>query len=179
MSREPRVDDWRALGLEPGATLDEVHDAYTRRKALYSPDSLATYSLHDDDERERMLDDIESAYRRILDAERAAAAAGANSSDAVERPAADRPSGPAPPADERPGAHLRHHRLRHGITLEHLAQETKIRASLLELLESEAFEELPATVYVRGFVIQCGRSLGLPDPEAVASAYLAKMNRTE
>jgi cytoskeletal protein RodZ len=60
-----------------------------------------------------------------------------------------------------------------------LAQETKIRASLLELLESEAFSELPATVYVRGFVIQCAKVLGINDPESLATAYIAKMNRNE
>lgn len=176
MNCEAKAEDWQTLGLNPGATLEDVYEAFTRRKAIYAPDALASYSLHDAEDRELLLEKIEAAYLRIS---RAAGAGAAPEKTPGEEPTMDQPIGPPPSADERPGAHLRHRRLNRRVTLGQLAQETKIRASLIELLESEAFTELPPTVYVRGFVIQCARALGHEDPEGLAAAYLAKRERSE
>jgi cytoskeletal protein RodZ len=85
------------------------------------------------------------------------------------------PTGEAPPAEDEPGAHLQHHRLTRSLPLAEVAEEIKVRAALLERLEDESFSDLPASVYVRGFVVQYARLLGLPDPDEIASAYVAKM----
>ena len=67
MAREPRPQDWEVLGLEPGAAVADVRKAYAQRKALYGSDSLATYSLHDDREREALLERLDDAYRTIVE----------------------------------------------------------------------------------------------------------------
>ena len=85
------------------------------------------------------------------------------------------PTGPPPDPRTEPGALLNHHRRAQGLTLEHLAAETKIRAVLLEQIESEAFDDLPAAVFVRGHVLQYARALGLSDPNELAARYLAKV----
>lgn len=174
MVREPGPQDWEILGLEPGAVIEEVRRAYARRKALYGSDTLATYSLHDEPEREALLERLDDAYRTIVQAvkETPPAPAPAESGAQIEPP-----SGPAPPAHERPGAHLRHQRLTRRVSLHELASETKIRASLLDLLEGESYRDLPAPVYVRGFVIQCARALKLTDAESLAEAYLERMRQ--
>ncbi|MEX0782242.1 MAG: helix-turn-helix transcriptional regulator [Dehalococcoidia bacterium] len=47
---------------------------------------------------------------------------------------------------------LRSARIQRGLTIEQVAQDTRISARFLEALENEAFQELPAPVYVRGFL---------------------------
>lgn len=172
MARDPLPRDWALLGLGVGASPDEVRAAYARRRSLYDPEALATYSLLDATERMAVLDRLDEAYRAIV-GESSAVHGGrpVPPPDAVAVPA-----GPAPPApDQDPGAFLRHHREARQVSRERLAAETKIRASTLELLESERFAALPAPVYVRGFVVQCARALKLDDPEGLAERYLAKM----
>ncbi len=50
------------------------------------------------------------------------------------------------------GMTLRSARIQRGLTIEQVAQDTRISARFLEALEDEAFDELPAPVYVRGFL---------------------------
>lgn len=171
MAREPVARDWELLGLAPGASPEELRAAYERRRGLYDPEALATYSLHDVAEREVLLDRLDDAYRAI----------GAQLgelpalSPAAPAPPVEATGEPAPAPDQHPGAYLRHQRVARHVTTDRLATETKIRASMLELLESEAFAALPAPVYVRGFVVQCARALKLDDPEGLAEHYLVKM----
>ncbi len=170
MKGEPRRRDWQVLGLKPGADPGQVRRAFLERKALYSQDSMATYTLLDEQERAVQLERIEEAYQRIM------GAPGPRARPTPEREELpEAPSGPPPPADEAPGLHLRHHRLRNSLLLSEVADEIKVRAALLERIENEEFTSLPASVYVRGFVLQYARHLGLSEPDALAAAYLAKM----
>lgn len=171
MARDPVARDWELLGLAPGASPEEVRAAYARRRGLYDPEALATYSLHDGAEREALLDRLDQAYHAIS----AQLGDRPDLSSAAPPSPVEAAAQPAPAADEHPGAFLRHQRVARQVTTDRLAAETKIRASLLELLESEAFKALPAPVYVRGFVVQCARALKLDDPEGLAERYLAKL----
>ncbi len=170
MGDEPKTRDWEALDLEPGAGKEQVERAYRHRRELYSPGTLASYSLYDEDERQWLLEQLEEAYLRILQSADTAAATARAAESAVEPP-----TDALPDMDEQPGNHLRHHRLASGVTIPRLAEETKIRASLLEIVENEEFADLPAEVYVRGFVVQCAKALGVEDPDRLAAAYLTKM----
>lgn len=169
MRDKPHRRDWEVLGLQPGADPKDVRRAYRDRRALYASDSLATYTLIDDDQREALLQRIESAYRTIL--RNSAPTATNREREELEHV----PEGPAPPVEIEPGRHLRYQRLCKGISLAQVADEIKVRPSLLEKIEHEQAEQLPAAVYVRGFVVQYAKLLGVPDPESVAAAYLAKL----
>ncbi len=69
-----------------------------------------------------------------------------------------------PPAPES-GAALRQERERQRLSVEAIADKTKIRPSHLLAIEEERFGDLPAAVFVRGFLKEYARSLGLPsDP---------------
>lgn len=171
MARDPVARDWELLGLAPGASPEELRAAYTRRRGLYEPEALATYSLHEGAEREALLDQLDKAYHAII----AQLGGRPDLSSAAPPSPVEAAAEPAPAADEHPGAFLRHHRVARQVTTDRLADETKIRASMLELLESEVFAALPAPVYVRGFVVQCARALKLDNPEGLADRYLAKM----
>lgn len=60
------------------------------------------------------------------------------------------------------GSALRSRRQELGLSLEKIAEQTKIRKSYLDALEEERFEELPGRVYVIGFIQNYARFLGLP-----------------
>jgi len=169
-----RAEDWEVLDLEPDADITAVRRAHRRRRALYESASLATYNLLDEEERTQMLARIDEAYERIVGAEPEAAPTGVESTGVVA-PGPAIPTGPPPDPAEEPGAFLRYHRLRTGLTLHRIAIETKIGVALLEHIENEVFAALPAAVFVRGHVVQFARELHLPDPEDLAKHYVAKM----
>lgn len=62
-----------------------------------------------------------------------------------------------------PGTLLAAARIRHGMPLAEIAARTRIARHLLEALESETWSDLPAPVYVRGFIRLYAREVGL-DP---------------
>jgi transcriptional regulator with XRE-family HTH domain len=70
-----------------------------------------------------------------------------------------------------PGAYIRHHRVRRGMSIEQLAIATKIPRSSLELLEEDRFEELPGMVFAKGFLRCCARSLGLEEDTVLGLLY--------
>jgi flagellar biosynthesis protein FlhG len=72
------------------------------------------------------------------------------------------------------GAGLRRARMRRGIELVQIATLTKVTSTCLQYIEDECYEELPASVYVRGFVTAYARAIGL-DPKRVASGYMARL----
>jgi flagellar biosynthesis protein FlhG len=72
------------------------------------------------------------------------------------------------------GARLRRARLLRGVEVEDVATATKINPAYLRFLESDRFDDLPAVVYVRGFVAAYARFLGL-DANAVARSYTLRL----
>lgn len=74
------------------------------------------------------------------------------------------------------GALLRRLRESAGATLDDLARITKIRKHYLEAIEEHSFDLLPAAVYVRGFVTEYARVLGL-DTQRVAASYMVIYKR--
>jgi hypothetical protein len=68
------------------------------------------------------------------------------------------------------GGRLRDKREERHLSLGDLAKLTKIPERSLERLESGRFDELPAEVFVRGFVRSYARAVGL-DPEDMARRY--------
>ncbi len=65
-------------------------------------------------------------------------------------------------------AWLRAGRAARQLTVEDVARVTRIQQRALERLESGQFEELPAEVFVRGFVRNYARCVGLDEHEALA-----------
>ena len=174
-----RPEDWEILGLDSGADIGQVRRAYRHRRSLYEPAALATYNLLDDEEREGMVDRIDEAYRRIMGSEPVAAAKASPPAIAKPIPETEVPIGSAPDQVTEPGAYLRHHRLAKGFTHHQIAAETKIGVAILEQIESEDYEALPAPAFVRGHVHQFARELKLPDAYDFAKLYLKKMQRDD
>jgi cytoskeleton protein RodZ len=63
------------------------------------------------------------------------------------------------------GDRLRQERLRRGLDIHQLAEQTKINASMLEAIEADDLEKLPGSFFTRSFIRQYARALGLDDEE--------------
>jgi hypothetical protein len=72
------------------------------------------------------------------------------------------------------GALLLQARLAKGLSLDDYVNVTKISIYYLRNIENEVFNDLPAVVYVRGYLRQMAKILGL-DPPRVSESYLDRM----
>jgi cytoskeletal protein RodZ len=62
------------------------------------------------------------------------------------------------------------HRLANGITLEQIAESTKISIAFLRAIEAEEYAKLPGGVYDRSYVRQYGEAVGL-DVDELLTRY--------
>ncbi|HLW46221.1 MAG TPA: RodZ domain-containing protein [bacterium] len=65
------------------------------------------------------------------------------------------------------GERLQNARTARGLTLDDIEAVTRIKRRYLDALEREAWDELPAPAYARGFLAAYARQLGLPPDEIV------------
>jgi cytoskeleton protein RodZ len=68
------------------------------------------------------------------------------------------------------GETLRSERVRRNLELQQISQELKISSRFLDAIEREAFDELPGAVFVKSFVRQYARRLGLDEDDLAAEA---------
>lgn len=68
------------------------------------------------------------------------------------------------------GAYLRKRREEKGLTLQDVAERTKIQLRYLEAIEAGDFHSLPGPAYVRGFLRLYAIAVGM-DPERVVQAF--------
>lgn len=76
------------------------------------------------------------------------------------------------------GDRLQREREMRGITLEEIAEATKIGTRSLRALEEQDFDKLPGGIFNKGFVRAYARYLGLDEEQAVAD-YLAALNEAQ
>jgi cytoskeleton protein RodZ len=65
------------------------------------------------------------------------------------------------------GVYLRELRTRRGVSLDEIARKTRVASRYLEALEADAFDDLPAPVFIRGFIRAYCQALGEPPHEAL------------
>src|SRR5579863_2883706 len=70
------------------------------------------------------------------------------------------------------GETLRRERLRAGLDLDKIAQDTKISIRTLELIEGDQFEKIPGGVFARSFVRQYAHAVGADEDEIVRELEL-------
>jgi curved DNA-binding protein CbpA len=174
-----RGDHYEVLGIDPSATGDEVEEAYRRCVLLYGEGSLATYSLLEPEEVVAARVRVAEAYSVLRDPERR------RDYDSTAHPPAPPPE-PAPlePPRSEPrvlpdpvtGADLKRVREARGIALKDIARASKIGVRFFEYIEADRHADLPAVVYLRGFLQEYARAVGL-DPQRTAGSYLARVPR--
>ena len=170
---------YELLGLEPTATFEQVERAYRYHIAIYSDSALATYSLLDAGERQRTRAQIQDAYdtlkdplrRRTYDASIGLIPAPVPMSVTHDAPAVPRTTFLHGPVT---GGALRRFREESGVSLKEIAERSKVGQRYLQYIEEDRHHDLPARVYLRGFLLEYARALGL-DPARTADAYLASL----
>jgi len=75
------------------------------------------------------------------------------------------------------GPRLRRTRLFRGYEIQQIAEVTKVSSLHLRNIEDENFGELPAEVYVRGFVTAYAKMIGL-DPQFVVPSYMTRLQES-
>ncbi|MFC2075281.1 helix-turn-helix domain-containing protein [Bdellovibrionota bacterium] len=224
-----RQNYYEILEIKPNVSQKEVTKSYLRLKNAYSKDSIASYTILSDEQRETILKKIEEAYlvlsstmkRKEYDIEKGFVKKRVHRpiirGAVVRRHGTGRHRGVQTEPedlyehirsrrkgwqkrgkrqrgrdfakdpemerriaeqDEYSGKFLREIREYRKIDLEEVSNSTKIALHFLKALEEEAFSEFTAPVYIRGFLAQYARFLGL-DPIRVCQSYLGRLKEAE
>jgi flagellar biosynthesis protein FlhG len=170
------------LEVTKDASAEDIERAYQLARSLWEEGSLAGYGVMESGDVELIRERVELAYRTLRDPEERQAydAQLELASGAVAEPAAARTLDPLDAmadldeaAGEFDGERLRRVRLQRGLELDEIAEVTKVNPTYLRFIEDERFDELPAAVYVRGFVVGYASCLGL-DGKRVAKSYMTR-----
>jgi flagellar biosynthesis protein FlhG len=188
---------YEILEIPRSASPGEIERAFRMAQATYAEESLAGYSVFGEGEAAAIRERIETAYR-VLTHPETRAAYDAMLGDAGPPPAGETVATPveviaaasegvepelrAQPAarpleeleeegGEFTGGRLRRTRIDRGIELDEIAGWTKINPTYLQFIEEDRYADLPAPVYVRGFVTAYAQCVGL-DAKQVARSYM-------
>ncbi len=203
MRRLEEINFYEILEVSPDASQAEIRKAYEQVKKTYHVDSIGVYSLLDEREIQQMGRLIEEAYETIgsekerQEYDRMLGLAERRQVKPI-RPARAgqgsepvRPVGPVTPGTEKPeqwqkiedmvcqsgfeytGSALRAIRETLGLELVEISEQTKVSRTNLEFLEEENYGRLPALVYLKGFVGEYARCLGL-DASRVLEDYVCR-----
>jgi curved DNA-binding protein CbpA len=191
MKRLEELNHYEILEISPTASQNEIREAYERAKRTYHRDSIGIYSLLDETEIEEMTRLIEAAYQAIghekgrreydqilVCPEREEIKEGGSSSyGPLSQSATFSPPGEIRNVDpdrrekveemisrsgfEYTGSVLKEIREILGLDIREISMKTKVGRTNLEFLEAENFAHLPALVYIKGFIGEYAKCLGL------------------
>jgi flagellar biosynthesis protein FlhG len=193
----PSDSHYELLEVPPTASFEDIRRANRRIRDIYGAESIAVSGLYDPASLEAVHRRLDLAYTTLMDAAKrkeydlelfpdgvpmpvaAQASEGARLARAASKhdePATlvARPAMPEiTPSTEFSGPLLRQIREAIGVELREIAERSKIGMAYLIALEAEVFAKLPAPVYVRGFLAEYARALGL-DANRVKQTYLER-----
>ena len=163
--------DFDTLELGIDATTSEINEAYRSLKNLYSSNSIAISPLVDEfteEKSKRILCEIENAYKNltILTIKEGEVQ---SAKDANEIKTEDHNRS----GSVFDGSMLMHARLAKNIELKEIADRTNISKRHLINIENEKFDELPARIYLKGFILSYARYLGL-DAEKISNSIIER-----
>jgi hypothetical protein len=189
MSEQALQDAYATLKLTMDSNQAMIEAAHRQHRELFNNTSIACYSLCSEAEQEESLKAVETAYQLII-SERFPEPAQSETAPPEEVKAeevkAEPPrvnqcsievATPAPGASL--GEFLQQQRQKLGIPLTAIVDQTKISKTLLRHIEQETYAELPAPVYLRGFIIAFAKIVQVADPHLIASQYLEQMRPGE
>lgn len=157
------------LGID--ATVSEINEAYASLKNLYSSNSIAISPLIDEFTEEKskeILRKIDIAYKSL-------SALSINEELSLKSECANEitPEDNKTLEGEFDGSMLMHARLSKNIELKEIAAHTNISKLYLLNIENENFDELPARIYLKGFILSYAKYLGL-DAEKIANTIIER-----
>ncbi|HVJ88245.1 MAG TPA: helix-turn-helix domain-containing protein [Labilithrix sp.] len=188
-------DHYTVLGIGRSSNDEEVRRAFKRQREIYATGGLPTSSLLDEQQLLAAQARIEEAHDSLLDPVRRRAYDLSTfpepDSTHAEAFSVPRPALAAEqlmlqselareigPDTEFTGPLIRKVRESQGIEIAEISSRTKISKAHLAAIEDEIYEQLPAIVYVRGFVTELAKYLRL-DPAQVQRTYLRRMREKQ
>jgi flagellar biosynthesis protein FlhG len=181
---------YAVLGLTRSASDDEIRRAYKRQREIYATGGLATVSLLDSHQLSAAQRKLEEAHDTLLDGVRRRAYDLSTFPDQEPLVLSARATRPALAAEqlmlqeqlqreigpdtEFTGPLLRKVRESQGLELADISAKSRIASAYLLAIEEERFEELPALVYTRGYLVEFAKQLRL-DPAQVHRTYLRRL----
>jgi DnaJ-class molecular chaperone len=197
MKRIEEQTYYEILEVAPDATSREIQQAYEHAKETFHNDSVAVYSLFSEKEMKKIQTVIEEAYRVLMDEtlRRNYDQTHLTSLDLKWPKSEKLPETPESPMEKKTylpfseisidlgegpyrGKMLKQIRERMGVELKTISMETRIPVKILERIEEENSEQLPAQVYLKGFLRGYARCLGL-DSEKVVEDYFNSVGPTK
>lgn len=176
MDDEALQASYDRFGLSPEASMSEVERSFRELRNLYSEESLATYSLLGDTDRQEKIESLQAAYDRILQSRLQVPTV-----EVDNQPIQSKEEAPAVESQivyinadpqQRPGLFLQQTRKARGLSLQDVAERTKIRLYHLQSIEEQHFDALPAPVYLRGFLKEFSRVVKVPEIEALVDSFM-------
>jgi flagellar biosynthesis protein FlhG len=181
---------YAVLGVTRASSDEDIRRAYKRQREIYATGGLATVSLLDAAQLSAAQRKLDEAHDTLLDAVRRRAYDLSTFPEPEPVVLAARASRPAVAAEqimlkeelereigpetEFNGALLRKVRESQGLELLDVSAKTKIARGHLQAIEDDRFEDLPALVYTRGFLVEFAKQLHL-EPTQVQKTYLRRM----
>ena len=193
---KPQQTHYTALELDPGATEDEIRRAYKRLAKRFDPQGTVVYGLYRTPAAHKLLAALKEAYTVLLDPSARRAydqslfpQGHPSLKRADERVASALPVTKARriPADPIAALGLPDDVTLRGpvitqvrgiceVSLGEIAERTKVSTFTLQCIESEEYGDLPAPVYLRGFLKQIAQMLNL-DEARLCKDYFAGYER--
>ena len=200
------LDHYELLEIPRTATASEIERAYRLSQQTYGEGSLALYSVFESDDAEAIRKKLDEAFRVLSDPEGRAdydgtlefdsslaapvalmeepdqrvpmsASTNAFSSESIDDDADEYDVFEDEAAGDFDGLRLRRTRLFRGYEIDDIAEVTKVSGAHLRNIEDENFIDLPADVYVRGFVTAYAKTIGL-DPKIVVPSYMVRVQES-
>jgi flagellar biosynthesis protein FlhG len=184
---------YEVLSVSRTATDDEIRRAYKRQREIFREGALPVVSVVDSTVLRQEQARIEEAHDTLLDPVRRRAYNLSAYPDDPRGPVAPARSTSASAAEltmlqaelareinaetQFTGPLLRKVRESQGIEIADIAQRTKISVAHLNSIENESAGELPAVVYVQGFVQTVAKFLKL-DPSQVSKTYMRRLRES-
>ncbi len=173
---------YELLEVAPDASYEQIARAYATVKRTFSSTSLGTHSLFDAAEQRELCARLDEAWntlsnhdlrakydRDVLGRTPAFLTFGDEHSSSAVR-AAKPPPAPLTITDVT-GAALRARREAIGMPLQEIAHHTRISIAYLQFIEEDHVKGLPHDAYLRGYLTQYAKAVGL-DPHTVVDGYL-------
>lgn len=200
---QTRFNYYDILEVSPHSPQQEITTAYERARSTYTGENPAIYTMFSADEARQMLQMVEEAYsvlgnktlRSIYDEKigkgRSPSELSYESLKTESKIILNEPSGkksseakveykknPEFEAEylswtEWSGSEIKRVREYKNISIETMSKVTKINSYYIDAVEKMDTENLPAPVFVRGYVSQISKMLGVPE-KTVCNSYFQK-----
>lgn len=201
MQATTRYNYYEVLEIAANAAQHEVSTAYMRARSTYSGDNPAIYTIFSEQEARELLTVIEEAYqvlgnkilRNIYDQRLRSGRASLNELTYASIVDASKQLLPVEEKNDKvnsspykrndsfekeletqtnwDGTWLKKVREYKQLSIQRVSEITKINSYYVSAIESMDVENLPAVVFVRGYVVQIAKALGLDDKK-VADSYM-------